>query len=33
MSEFTGQVLELSMPEVRGTKGPLRPPMGSGMDG
>ena len=33
MLEFPGQVLELSMPVGRGTKGPPRPPVGSGMDG
>ena len=33
MLEFPGQVEELSMPVGRGTKGPLRPPVGSGMDG
>ena len=33
MLEFPGQVLELSMPVERGTKGPPRPPVGSGMDG
>ena len=32
MLEFPGQVLELSMPVGRGTKGPPRPPVGSGMD-
>ena len=33
MLEFQGQVLELSMAVGRGTKGPPRPPVGSGMDG
>ena len=33
MLEFPGQVLELTMPEGRETKGPPRPPVGSGMDG
>ena len=33
MLEFPGQVLELSMPVGRGTKGPPRPPVGSDMDG
>ena len=31
--EFPGQVLELSMPVGRGTKGPPRPPVVSGMGG
>ena len=30
MLEFLEQVLELSMPVARGTKGSLRPPVGSG---
>ena len=33
MFEFPGQVLELSMSVGRGTKGPPRPPVVSGMDG
>ena len=33
MLEFPEQVLELSMPVGRGTKGSPRPPVGSGMDG
>ena len=33
MLEFAGQVLELSMPVGRGTKGPPRPSVGSGTDG
>ena len=33
MFEFPGQVLELSMPVGRGTKGPPRQPVGPGMDG
>ena len=32
MLEFPGQLLELSMPVGRGTKGTPRPPVGSGMD-
>ena len=31
--EFPGQVLKFSMYVGRGTKGPLRPPLGSSMDG
>ena len=33
MLDFPEQVLELSMPVGRGTKGPPRPPVGSGMNG
>ena len=33
MLEFPEQVLELSMPVGRGSKGPPRPSVGSGMDG
>ena len=33
MLKFPGQVLEISMPVERGTKGPPRPPVCSVMDG